>query len=718
MTEQHDPRRIAFRYKGEIVGVADHFAPDAELPRGWVWEEDYRKRPDDFPALRDVLNAAGRPGKPDEGRKPGTSPLRRVAPHTFRPEKAHPESRLPAPQAAPTEPGPCCGALPAKSPPAGSGELPAAKPVPPVRDWMVGTGQPDERAGFLTEYPAEWIPGVRDEPAKVDPLEVARSMIEGGSRQPDPEVDEVRARLEAAAKRDVDRRQRTEPGDAAQLAGEAGPDVLAKSMAEARADDDGMAVLREKERREAIRIAQEHQEAKAAAARRENAPQLAGACWFIEKGEGSARIVWKGRSVDVPVATLEEVKRLNNGCLTTFGRYFREAFQGIGWMPGTEYVLGEGYDVPRRSAPLNVEHDGPVKEEQREREEKARSIRAAARDHDRLAKWIMRYIPDEIGAGNPEGESAAEVAIRIISGQKMRHSEEAAVKIRGAVARAWCHPKNERKEMDPDLALAAADEVLALVGWRFDRMRQPGPRYWWDHEREEWVRAAYNMEAQEALHELVGDTIGDIWPAQWQRKPVVDVAREILQAGYAALGSPKGTEDELSKLFAQEVAQDGPVCDSCAQPVNALKPMDRPLVNGWCKQCRYEFAHGMRAHPKSKAVLLALPFEDCRCDSCLSAAQARELLWWPNASVWVDKAQCGESHRGNYLAPEEVRQVRDTGLRAVSAGQQVAARPEASAVVIYARVECGKCGTTYAGIPASGRCDCGAEKWRDPNRDR
>lgn len=35
--------------------------------------------------------------------------------------------------------------------------------------------------------------------------------------------------------------------------------------------------------------------------------------------------------------------------------------------------------------------------------------------------------------------------------------------IRGAVARGWCSPENERKEMDSDLALAIADEVSQLL---------------------------------------------------------------------------------------------------------------------------------------------------------------------------------------------------------------------------------------------------------------
>ena len=31
-----------------------------------------------------------------------------------------------------------------------------------------------------------------------------------------------------------------------------------------------------------------------------------------------------------------------------------------------------------------------------------------------------------------------------------------------AVARGWCHPKNEKKTMDVDLALAITDEILSI----------------------------------------------------------------------------------------------------------------------------------------------------------------------------------------------------------------------------------------------------------------
>lgn len=36
--------------------------------------------------------------------------------------------------------------------------------------------------------------------------------------------------------------------------------------------------------------------------------------------------------------------------------------------------------------------------------------------------------------------------------------------IRGAVARGWTAPRNSAKEFDPDLALAASDEIATLFG--------------------------------------------------------------------------------------------------------------------------------------------------------------------------------------------------------------------------------------------------------------
>lgn len=45
-------------------------------------------------------------------------------------------------------------------------------------------------------------------------------------------------------------------------------------------------------------------------------------------------------------------------------------------------------------------------------------------------------------------------------------TKEAEKKLRediiGAVARGWCHPKNEKKTMDVDLALAISDEVIKI----------------------------------------------------------------------------------------------------------------------------------------------------------------------------------------------------------------------------------------------------------------
>ena len=44
--------------------------------------------------------------------------------------------------------------------------------------------------------------------------------------------------------------------------------------------------------------------------------------------------------------------------------------------------------------------------------------------------------------------------------------------IRGAVARGWCHPDNQHKEMDVDLAEAISQEVLAAKDAEIKRLRE------------------------------------------------------------------------------------------------------------------------------------------------------------------------------------------------------------------------------------------------------
>lgn len=64
-------------------------------------------------------------------------------------------------------------------------------------------------------------------------------------------------------------------------------------------------------------------------------------------------------------------------------------------------------------------------------------------------------------------------------------------KIWGAVARGWCTPENEHKVMDPDLALAIADEVAKTF-------REVLERSWgiianvsqWEDQSAEWQDAA------------------------------------------------------------------------------------------------------------------------------------------------------------------------------------------------------------------------------------
>src|SRR5690606_31657206 len=51
--------------------------------------------------------------------------------------------------------------------------------------------------------------------------------------------------------------------------------------------------------------------------------------------------------------------------------------------------------------------------------------------------------------------------------------------IRAAVARGWCAPQNSHKVMDPDLAEAIAQEVLAAIAQGVGEDRAPA--VWWRH---------------------------------------------------------------------------------------------------------------------------------------------------------------------------------------------------------------------------------------------
>jgi len=55
---------------------------------------------------------------------------------------------------------------------------------------------------------------------------------------------------------------------------------------------------------------------------------------------------------------------------------------------------------------------------------------------------------------------------RLDAAEKAAQSAKAptASDILGAIARAWCHPKNSGKTLDPDLAFAIGAEINALVG--------------------------------------------------------------------------------------------------------------------------------------------------------------------------------------------------------------------------------------------------------------
>lgn len=77
---------------------------------------------------------------------------------------------------------------------------------------------------------------------------------------------------------------------------------------------------------------------------------------------------------------------------------------------------------------------------------------------ERLGRWIIENVPGE--PSRPAGAIDTAIAIMRMFYPPTATDIEA---VQGAVARGWCSPENEQKEMDSDLALAIADQVLPLV---------------------------------------------------------------------------------------------------------------------------------------------------------------------------------------------------------------------------------------------------------------
>lgn len=84
-------------------------------------------------------------------------------------------------------------------------------------------------------------------------------------------------------------------------------------------------------------------------------------------------------------------------------------------------------------------------------------------------------------------------------------------KLRGAIARGWCHPETEDRIMDPELAEAIAQEItlelqgvtdLLYRGWGIIANAGQGN---WDTQTDEWQDAAENW--RDDFHKLLGEII-------------------------------------------------------------------------------------------------------------------------------------------------------------------------------------------------------------------
>src|SRR3990167_4559849 len=72
-----------------------------------------------------------------------------------------------------------------------------------------------------------------------------------------------------------------------------------------------------------------------------------------------------------------------------------------------------------------------------------------------------------------------------IIGEAMNDAKE----LLGAIARGWCHPKNEGKTFDPDLAIAIAAEINALRASPPEAVERDAARYRWLRRDDELIGA-------------------------------------------------------------------------------------------------------------------------------------------------------------------------------------------------------------------------------------
>lgn len=83
---------------------------------------------------------------------------------------------------------------------------------------------------------------------------------------------------------------------------------------------------------------------------------------------------------------------------------------------------------------------------------------------EQALREALKAVLDMVARGVPDaGVVYAARSLLTAAPPAQPQSEPSATSILGAVARGWCHDKNKNKTMDPDLAIAIAAEVSALL---------------------------------------------------------------------------------------------------------------------------------------------------------------------------------------------------------------------------------------------------------------
>ena len=86
-----------------------------------------------------------------------------------------------------------------------------------------------------------------------------------------------------------------------------------------------------------------------------------------------------------------------------------------------------------------------------------------------MTRELLKQALDALLCCSPDHKAGAALQIKTVADLRAELAQPAVAEpltdaqISGAVARGWCHPRNKFKVMDPDIAIAIADEVSALI---------------------------------------------------------------------------------------------------------------------------------------------------------------------------------------------------------------------------------------------------------------